>query len=236
MTVTIATGRLFSGSLAAARACGIAGAIACVEGSHLVEVEGARTLAHHGMVAATTARLRDVLSTHRLAGFVFDHDAIHHDDGGRDGDDLLPASWSPNLRVVEEALHEGVWSRDPLAAVAIGDPDAVTAAHAAVRGPDVFSVSFGVAACPGKHALMVRAAGVSKGTALAALCETAGCTVAEAVVVGDWVNDIPMFEVAGRSFVMGGAPEHVRVKATDVLGRMAGSGGGIAEAIKRAWG
>ena len=64
-----------------------------------------------------------------------------------------------------------------------------------------------------------------------------GCTPAEAVVVGDWVNDIPMFEVAGRSFAMGGAPDvRARRKATDVLERTAGTGGGIAEAIRRAWG
>ena len=68
------------------------------------------------------------------------------------------------------------------------------------------------------------------------LCERAGCTVEQAVVVGDWVNDVPMFEVAGKSFVMGEAPDHVREKATDVLGRPAGTGGGIAEAVRRAWG
>ena len=56
------------------------------------------------------------------------------------------------------------------------------------------------------------------------------------VAVGDWVNDVPMFEVAGRSFAMGMAPDAVRAKATDVLDRPAGSGGGIAEAIRRAWG
>jgi hydroxymethylpyrimidine pyrophosphatase-like HAD family hydrolase len=82
----------------------------------------------------------------------------------------------------------------------------------------------------------VRAAGPTKGTALAELCKTAGCTLADAVAIGDWVNDIPMFEVAGRSFAMGSAPEHVRAKATDVLARPAGAGGGIAEAIARAFG
>jgi hypothetical protein len=35
---------------------------------------------------------------------------------------------------------------------------------------------------------------------------------------------------------MGEAPEHVAKKATDLLGRPAGSGGGIAEAVRRAWG
>jgi hydroxymethylpyrimidine pyrophosphatase-like HAD family hydrolase len=84
--------------------------------------------------------------------------------------------------------------------------------------------------------VLVRAAGPNKGTALAELCRTAGCTLADAVAIGDWVNDVPMFEVAGRSFAMGTAPDAVRAKATDVLDRPAGAGGGIAEAIRRAWG
>jgi len=62
------------------------------------------------------------------------------------------------------------------------------------------------------------------------------CSLAEAVAVGDWINDVPMFEVAGRSFAMASAPDAVRAKATDVLAAMAGSGGGIAEAIRRSWG
>jgi hydroxymethylpyrimidine pyrophosphatase-like HAD family hydrolase len=83
---------------------------------------------------------------------------------------------------------------------------------------------------------MVRAAGATKGTALAELCRRAGCSLDEAVAVGDWVNDVPMFEVAGRSFAMGTAPDAVRAKATDVLTATALAGGGIAEAVRRAFG
>src|SRR6185369_6980892 len=100
----------------------------------------------------------------------------------------------------------------------------------------VFSVSFAVSMVPGKHALLVRRAGPTKGTALAELCALAGCTLADAVAIGDWFNDVPMFEVAGRSFAMGSAPDAVRAKATDSLARVAGSGGGIAEAVRLAWG
>ena len=126
----------------------------------------------------------------------------------------------------------------PLAAVAIGDAEQVSVAHELLRAhaDRVFSVSFAVSACPGKHAVLVRAAGPTKGTALAELCRTAGCSLADAVAIGDWVNDVPMFEVAGRSFAMGGSPDPVATKATDVLTQLAGDGGGIAEAIRRAWG
>jgi HAD superfamily hydrolase (TIGR01484 family) len=236
-TVTIVTGRLHSGSLAAARACDIAGAIACVEGSHLVDVESGQTHAHHAFGTDVTEVLRAAFAEHRLASFVFEADGIHHDAAGAAYTGYV-GTWSPNLRLVEEALAAGVWANDPLAAVAIGEPEAVAAAHAALRAhaDRLFSVSFALGAIPGKHALLTRAAGPSKGTALAELCARAGCTLAEAVAVGDWFNDVPMFEVAGRSFVMASAPEAVRAKASDSLERVAGSGGGIAEAIRRAWG
>ena len=236
VTVTIVTGRLHSGALHAARTCEIAGPIACVEGSHLVEVDTARTLVRHALGPAQTAVLRAAFAAHGLATFVFEADGIHHDAAGEPYAGYV-RTWSPNLRVVEEALDERVWADAPLAAVALGEAAPVAAAHDALRGhPDIFSVSFPVYAHPGTSAVLVRAAGPSKGTALAALCLAAGCTLAEAVCVGDWVNDVPMFEVAGRSFVMGGAPDAVRSKATDGLDCLAGTGGGIAEAVRRAWG
>jgi Cof subfamily protein (haloacid dehalogenase superfamily) len=234
VTVTIVTGRLRSGAAHAARACTIEGAIACVEGSHLVEMASGTTLAHHPVSEAPAAILRATFAAHELTTFVFDADGIHHDHAGAPYANYV-STWSPNLRVVEEEL---AWQTSPLAAVAIGDRAAVAAAHAALRphADRIFSVSFEVTWHPGVHAVLVRAAGPSKGTALAELCRVAGCTLAEAVAVGDWVNDVPMFEVAGRSFAMGTSPDHVRGKASDVLASGAGEGGGIAEAIRRAWG
>ena len=240
VTVTIATGRLHSGSVGAARACGIAGAIACVEGSHLVDVESRETIASHALAAGSIEVLRGALAEHGLASFVFGADGIHHDAAGAPFAGYV-GTWSPNLVEVEHALAPGAWANAPLAAVAIGDPAQVAAAHDALRphAAQIFAVSFALSSyfgAPGKHAILARAAGPSKGTALAALCSLAGCTPAEAVAVGDWFNDVPMFEVAGRSFAMAGAPDAVRAKATDALVRAAGAGGGIAEAIQKAWG
>jgi HAD superfamily hydrolase (TIGR01484 family) len=235
VTVTINTGRLHSGSIEAARVCGIVGPIACVEGSHLVEAESERTLVRHAMPPAVTKLLREAFRG--LATFVFEHDGIHHDEAGEPFAHYV-RTWSPKLRLVEEALDERVWANDPLAAVAIGDAADCAVAMAVLRGHarDVFSVCFPIWQYPGKHCVLVRTAGPNKGTALVELCASIGCSLEEAIVVGDWYNDVPMFEVAGRSFVMGGAPEDVRSKATDVLVQPHGTGGGIAEAIRRAWG
>jgi len=234
VTVTIVTGRLHSGSTAAARACAIDGAIGCVDGSHLVEAASGRTLQRHAMPAEAAALVRATCARHGLTTFVFDAHGIHHDHAGAAYARYI-STWSPNLRVVEEDV---AWQTEPLAAVAVGDDRAVAAAHAALRdhAARLYSVSFAIGQCPGKHALMVRAAGATKGTALAELCRRAGCSLAEAVAVGDWVNDVPMFEVAGRSFAMGSAPDAVRSKATDVLTSTALAAGGIAEAIRRSWG
>lgn len=233
VTVTIVTGRLHSGALGAAHACAITGAIACMEGSHLIEVASSRTLAHHHMEEDLAGVVRRTFDEHGLTSFVFDAGGIHHDHAGARYARYV-ATWSPNLRVVEQDV---AWQTSPLAAVAVGDAAAVAAAHAVLRthAARLFSVGFEVRAVPGKHALLVRLAGPSKGTALAELCQRAGCTVADAVAVGDWLNDVPMFEVAGRSFAMGSSPDPVRAAATDLLRRTAGSGGGIAEAISRAW-
>jgi Cof subfamily protein (haloacid dehalogenase superfamily) len=234
VTVTIVTGRLWSGATDAARACAIDGAIACMEGSHLVELASGTTLAHHPMADDVAAALRETVVDHQLAAFVFDAAGIHHDRAGAPYAGYV-RTWSPNLRAGDDAL---IWPDAPLAMVAVGDPDAVAAAHASLRarGDQLFSVSFAVSAYPGKHALLARAAGPTKGTALAELCAAAGIELADAVAVGDWVNDVPMFEVAGRSVAMGSAPDAVGAKATDRLSTPAGAGGGIAEAIRRAWG
>ncbi|TMQ14103.1 MAG: HAD family phosphatase [Deltaproteobacteria bacterium] len=231
VTVTIATGRLRSGAAGAARACAIEGAIACVDGSHLVELASGRTLVHHGMTGDVAALVRAAFVDHGLTSFVFDADGIHHEHAGAAYAGYI-RTWSPNLRVVEQDV---VWQTVPLAAVAVGDEAAVAAAHAALREhAALYSVSFAIGDL--SSYVRLRAAGATKGTALAELCRHAGCRPADAVAVGDWINDVPMFEVAGRSFAMASSPDVVRAKATDVLACTAGSGGGIAEAIRRSWG
>ena len=234
VAVTIVTGRLHSGAAAAARACAIDGAIGCVEGSHIVDATGGATHALHALAAAEVAVLRDTFDGHQLATFVFEAGGIAHGPAGADHADYV-RTWSPNLTVVDD---HAAWSAPPLAAIAIGRSPEVAAAHLALRGHagSIFSVSFEVRGRPGISAVLVRAAGPSKGTALAELCRLAGCSVDEAVAVGDWINDVPMFEVAGRSFCMASAPDEVRAAATDLLATEAGAGGGIAEAIRAAWG
>jgi hydroxymethylpyrimidine pyrophosphatase-like HAD family hydrolase len=84
--------------------------------------------------------------------------------------------------------------------------------------------------------MVARSSGGTKATALAWIADHYKVSVAETVCVGDWLNDLPMLQSAGRSFAMGQAPADVKHNATDVLEKTIATGGGIAEAIARAFG
>ncbi|MBN1756469.1 HAD family phosphatase [bacterium] len=61
--------------------------------------------------------------------------------------------------------------------------------------------------------LELRGKSCSKGTALKSLAEHLRIDPAKTFVIGDYYNDIPMFEVAGYSVALGNAPEDVKIKA-----------------------
>lgn len=240
MPVTIVTGRLYSGSREAARTARLLGPIACVDGSHIVHTDGDRELFHRSIAGAHAATLRSVLGKHRTASFLFAHDAIVHDGLGAPFAGYV-RTWSPNIAVVEEVGAHPYWDheRGLLAVVAVGQEEPIEEAAAELRSllaGAAMVVSFSVSRFTGIAALIVRAHGPTKGTAVAWLAEHHGCTPAEVVAVGDWLNDVPMFETAGRSFVMAQAPEAVKRAATDQLEASVETGGGVAEAIAIAWG
>lgn len=237
---TIVTGRLYSGSREIARTLGIEGPIACVDGSQIVDTRSDEEVFVRAIGASTAVAVRDLLATHGAASFLFAQDLIVHDALGEPFAHYV-RTWSPKVEVVERVVDHPHWEheRGVMAVVALGTTETILSVVATMRADlaeTMLVVDFPVARLSGMHALVARAAGATKGTALAWLAEHHGCTLAEIVAVGDWVNDVPMFHAAGRSFVMGQAPEHVKRSASDRLLADLHSGGGIAEAIREAWG
>ena len=238
--VSILTGRLYSGSRKSAEALGIRGPIGCADGSHLVRASDGETLHHRGIQGDDASFLRELVANHNGAAFVLAKDVILHDDHGAP---YLPyiATWSTDLRrAVPLASHEAWASESGITSmIAIGADRAMASAAETVRaylGERAQTVVFPVARAPGQTAMMVRAAGESKGTALAWLAEHHGISLEETVCVGDWLNDIPMMKAAGMSFAMGQAPDAVKASATYVLRATSAQGGGIAAAIAHAFG
>ncbi|MEP7120347.1 MAG: HAD hydrolase family protein [Byssovorax sp.] len=238
--VTIITGRLYSGSCAIAREVGIVGPIACVDGSHIVDVTSDEVRFYRSLSGAHAAALRGVLERYESASFLFAHDSIVHD---ATGEAFAPyvRTWSTKIEVVERVITHSHWDHELglMAVVSIGTEANILSAVAELRErlADVAVVlSFPVTRLPGVHAMIVRAKGPTKGTAVEWLAAHHGCTAAEVVVVGDWLNDVPMFDAAGRSFAMGQAPAEVKSHASDLLDASGLVGGGVAEAIRKIWG
>jgi Cof subfamily protein (haloacid dehalogenase superfamily) len=238
--VSIVTGRLFSGSREAAQRARIAGPIACVDGSHIVDTRTGAEHLHQTIGGDAAGALCDIVGEHSVASFLFAQDAIVHDDSGAPFSPYV-RTWSTNIFGVERVTRHPFWThaRGVLGVVSVGPEAAIGAMVARIRAElheKAAVVSFPVARHAGLSALVVRAAGVTKGTAIEFLARHHGCSVHEVVVVGDWLNDVPMFRVAGRSFVMGQAPAEVKRAATDELTCDTATGGGVAEAIDRIWG
>ena len=67
------------------------------------------------------------------------------------------------------------------------------------------------------YAYHVKTPGVEKGVGLRAVADTLGLDPGSFVAVGDSVNDVSMFEVAGRSFAVANADDDARTAADTVL-------------------
>lgn len=238
--VSILTGRLYSGTRTSAEALGVDGPVGCVDGSHMVDAREHKTLFHHGIRGAHAITLRDSLARAGAATFLFAKDAIVHDPHG-DPFVHYVTTWSTDVERADSLVDHGAWHGDDgvTAVVAVGPGDRIALAVDLIRRglSEVAQVAmFPIKRVTGAWGLVARASGGTKGSALTWLADHHGITVDETVVVGDWLNDVPMFGVAGRSFAMGHAPDEVKRAATDVLPETAEQGGGIARIVREVFG
>jgi hydroxymethylpyrimidine pyrophosphatase-like HAD family hydrolase len=222
-----------------ARQVGLTGPIACVDGSHIVDVTTDEQLFARPIEPTSAAEIRAAIERHALPSFVVAQDGIVHDAAGS-AFAAYVQTWSNRIAEVDSVATHPWWDHEEgvMAVVSIGVESFIMAAADEVRAgaPDAAVTTFGVARLGGISAMVVRARDATKGTAVRWLAAHYGCTPAEVVVVGDWINDVPMFEAAGCSFAMAHAPRGVKEKATFELEAEPHEGGGVAEAIRRAFG
>jgi hydroxymethylpyrimidine pyrophosphatase-like HAD family hydrolase len=145
------------------------------------------------------------------------------------------------LRAVESAMAHDWWTSDEgiTAVVAVGTAAQIHGARdeiARTVGADAQVATFRIGQPRDAWVMIARAAGATKGSALAFVAQHYGYTPDETLCVGDWHNDVSMFAVAGRSYAMGHAPDEVKRAATVVLEETREHGGGIARAVEDALG
>lgn len=237
--VSIVTGRLYSGTREFVHRVGAVGPVACVEGSVIVDARDDACLARMPIASEAAVRIRRVLDRYETAGFLLTDEQIVHDAVGAPYLVAMSA-WSPNFSAVPDVRCHPGWEHEGglLAVMAVGTRAEIGHAAETLRAelpPTISIVSFTMRRFGDRFVLMARASAASKGTALTWLAGYHGCAPDEVVAVGDWTNDIPMFQAAGRSFAMADSPRSVKEAATDRLEANVNRGGGIAEAIEQIW-
>ncbi len=233
VVVTIATGRLVSGTLPIARALGLDVPIVCADGAVLADPVSGVPVHTERLPSATVLDLLSRLDEHHIAKFVFTKETIHGCSRGWEHHRYV-SGWSPEI-VTHDNLEEAEWTRDahgPLFVVGIGGKEVDSVMEWTRRElPDVEDLTFSVSW--GEHRVMrVIRRGSSKGAGLARLASRLGIPRSDIAVAGDWHNDLPMFELAGRSFAMDHAPSDVKAAATDVLAPGVYDTGGVAAALE----
>jgi HAD superfamily hydrolase (TIGR01484 family) len=230
---------MYSGTRSVAEQLGLNSPVACVDGCHVVQPITHESLLRIPIPTQAKAALHSLLSSTDLAVFAFTGDIIVYDGRGRAYLEYL-STWSTQTCKVTDLFEAANWDRiDELTALVIIGSQAST--ESIVQGVHATcDQAIQLAHFPlvrghlvNRWVLLVRRAGVNKGTAITWLAEHFGISLDEVIAIGDWVNDIPMFAVAGRSFVMGQAPPDVKAAANHELRATVHTGGAIAEAAER---
>lgn len=243
MHVTLCTGRMFSGTQPVAGELGLDAPLACVDGSHVAHSLSGRALSCAALEQRALTTLLDLLLEHGASPFAFSDELLFHDEAGERYLDYVRA-WSRRTRRIENLHVDRSWQEGVAipAVLALGSEERVRRAELALLelAPDTLQGVCFESLCDeddsGRRpwALLVRAAGVNKGTAVEWLASHYGIGLDEVIAVGDWLNDLPMLERAGLSFAMAQAPAAVKEAADEVLESDDESGGAIAEAAERA--
>ncbi len=245
--VSIVTGRLYSGARPIAEQLGLKGIVICADGAELVDPLSHRVIRHRRIRDKAAAWMHQVIRSRELATFVMAADRIAYDSKG-DPHARYMSNWTKAMERVPAVLELPAWTDEHgiSALVAVGKVDQVGAAASGLNAHEgLHAVTFPVSTAPGAEdkpwlesyrGVLVRAEGVNKGQAVRDLAAQHGMTLEDVVAVGDWINDIPMLEAAGRSFVMGGAEPEVREAANEELDARGWEGRGVAEAVRKVWG
>jgi Cof subfamily protein (haloacid dehalogenase superfamily) len=232
--VTIATGRLTSRTHPTARSLSLTAPLICADGAVLACAETERVLAQSPLSSAIASEALELFSAFGLSRFAFTHEAIHRC--------ALGARYEPYVRVWSHAItaHEDLrlapvldeGAEGAVMLVGIGERAVVERVEQALGSlrDQVELISFDVG--PG-CVLRLMAKGTSKGAALTALAQKLSVAPEHVAVIGDWFNDVSMFEVAAHAFAMPHAPREVKAKASYVLDDEAPRRGAIADALER---
>ncbi len=226
---TLATGRLTSRTHPVARELGLDAPLVCADGGVIACGATERVLASRAIAVEQVERILTALVHHGASSFVFTHAAIHGCERGHAYHPYV-RGWSHEITTHGDVLSAEVWRAGPVMVIGVAPPDVVEplAAALAGAGTEVDLLRF---AGGGAEVFRFVSRGVDKGSGLADVARRLGVPRDRVGVIGDWFNDLPMFDWAPRSFAMPHAPDEVKRRASDVLP----AGEGLVAAALELW-
>ncbi len=235
--VTFSTGRMHSGCGHFARELELTTPLVCLDGAQIVDPQTGASVHIAGLPAECVPELRHALRHLGAATFLFSADRIYHDAAG-DAAAPYVSIWTREMERVDNVMHHPSWDDGAMGLVTVGEQRVIEELQAAIHSelPALDTASF-ISNRPGHEgvwAMLVRRQGISKASGLEHLCSALGINMSEVVGVGDWLNDLTMLRAVGHSYAMGQSPPEVVEAAGQVLVADHTSGGGIAEAARRA--
>ncbi len=204
--VIIATGREPDDTAHFARLLGLWMPQVCDNGARLVDPVTGRTLEQSPMPEASARWLISAISDLGLSFYAVD-----------DG------------RMVQSAEAFRAWKVTIIVAHGVGEATARSCAKALTRDGITIELSTNPSG-DYWYVNFVRDR-IDKAVGVRRFAEMAGLDTSELMAIGDGLNDLSMFRVAGLGVAMGHAPAEVRSEAAYVTGTLAEDG--VAEAIRR---
>jgi Cof subfamily protein (haloacid dehalogenase superfamily) len=230
--VTIATGRLTGRTHPIARSLSLDAPLVCADGGVLACSTTERVLAERALAQGLASELLEDLHAAGLSSFVFTHEHIHACGRGLSYHPYV-RGWSHSITTHDDVRRAEVLAREGVIMLAgIGPREVVDPLHAALaeraEGLEILAFDLGDA-----RVLRVMTQGATKGAALLELATSLGVVAENMAVIGDWHNDLSMFEVAGHAFAMPAAPAELKAVASHVLTEDMQREGAIAHALER---
>jgi Cof subfamily protein (haloacid dehalogenase superfamily) len=204
--VLIATGRLFASAGPYARALELAGPQITLNGGVFADAQSGSLTTRDRLSPAMLAPVFDLLETRGIHYTIFGPDTIYAPlDTPRRHLDVLDGYGEPPAVLLDRAALLALPA--PLKVLTFLPPGPLDAELAALVGASVDTMR------TGPLFFEFLPPGVSKGAALAELIAHAGLDRADVLAIGDSENDVSMFDVAGMSVAMGGAPPAISARA-----------------------
>lgn len=241
VTVTIATGRLYGGTIDHAETLGVTSSIACMNGAEMLDTRSGLVLSGNYLPNEVAVSARETLQGLDVATSLFSSWDIHHCATATPYRKYLE-TWSRHFREWDDVYLSPAWEAEQrlLAVVATGPMASIQRAADALN-PQLDQELFEILAFPSgkddRGMFMLRDRRENKGTALRRMAQELGIDETQAVCVGDWANDVPMLQTNALSFAMANTPDWMQAAAKhSTRTRTAEDGGVVAELAERVWG